>query len=95
MCPLQPGRHASTWVPARIHYMPAVMIFRLIQQGLNPRLRKAPRARIQRLFLRPDDRLGVGVMVQVFPQLGPGEGIELLDAGDGDGVEFLVRAVLL
>ncbi len=63
------------------------MKLRLIQQGLDPGLREAPRARVERLLLRPDDRLGVGVLVQILAQLGPGKGVELLDAGDCDVVE--------
>lgn len=63
------------------------MKLRLIQQGLDPGLREAPRARVEWLLLRPHDRLGVGVLVQVLAQLGPGEGVELLDAGDCDVVE--------
>ena len=71
------------------------MMFRIIQQRLDPRLREAPRARIQRLLLRPDDRLGVGVLVEVLAELGPGEWVKLLDAGDGGFVEFVLGAVFV
>lgn len=71
------------------------MMLRLIQQRLDPRLREAPCARIQRLLLAPDDRLGVLVHVEIFFQLGPGEGVELLDAGNGDVVEFVLGTVFV
>ena len=60
-----------------------IMILGLIQQSLNPRLGEAPSARIERLFLTPDDCLGVGVHVEVFLEWLPGEGVELLDSCDG------------
>ena len=63
MRPFEPRRHARTRVPARIHHMFSIMMFRLIQQSLDPRLREAPSPRIQRLFLRPHDRLRIGVLV--------------------------------
>lgn len=66
MTRLQPGRHTRTRVPARIHDMLPAMMHGLIQQRLNPRLREAPRACIQRLLLAPNDRLGVLVHIQVF-----------------------------
>lgn len=66
MTRLQPCRHTRTRVPARIHDMLPAMMHGLIQQRLNPRLREAPRARIQRLLLAPNDRLGVLVHIQVF-----------------------------
>ena len=72
-----------------------IMMLRLIQQGLDAGLGETPGAGIERLFLAPDDVLGVGVHVEVLPELGPGEGVELLDAGDGRVFVFLVGAVLV
>lgn len=66
-----------------------IMIDRLVQQRLDSRLREAPRARVQRLFLAPHDVLGVRVHVEIFFELGPRERVELLDAGDGCGADFL------
>lgn len=81
---LQSRRDTSTRIAPRIHDMSAVMMFRVIQQRLDPRLREAPGPRIQRLLLAPDDGLCVRVAVQVFLQLPPGERVQLLDAGQGD-----------
>ena len=63
--------------------MPPVMMLRLVEQGLNPRLRETPCSRIERFLLRPDDGFGVGILIQVLAELGPGEGIELLESCDG------------
>lgn len=71
------------------------MILGLVQQSLEPRLGEAPRAGIQRFLLRPDDGLGVGVGVEVFLQLGPGERVELLHAGDCCGFEVIVGGAVL
>lgn len=60
------------------------MMLSMIQQGLNSRLHEAPRARVQRLLLTPDDSLGVGVLIEVFAELSPRERVQLLDAGYGD-----------
>lgn len=95
MTALQPRRYAGTRIPPRIKHMPAIMMFRLIQQGLNPRLGKAPPTRIKRFLLAPDDILGIGVHVQVFFELGPGEGVQLLDAGDGDVFVFFGGTVFV
>jgi hypothetical protein len=81
---LQPGRHTRTRIPPRIHNMSPIVMLRLIQQRLDPRLHKTPPPRVQRLLLTPNDRLGVLVLIKVISELCPGEGIELLDARDGD-----------
>lgn len=72
-----------------------VMMLGGIQQRLHPRLRKAPRSRVQRLLLRPHNRLGVLVHVEVFLELRPWEGVELLDARDGDLVFLVGGAVFV
>ncbi len=95
MTSLQPCRYARTGVPPRVHHVLAVMVLRVIQQCLESRLREAPSAGIQRLFLRPHDILGVWVHVEVFLQLRPREGVELLDACDGSVFVFLVGTVLV
>lgn len=71
------------------------MVLRLVQQRLDAGLREAPRPRVQRFFLCPHNGFGVGVHVEVLAELGPGEGVELLDAGDGGGVEFVLGAVFV
>ena len=67
-----------------------IMMLCLIQQRLDPWLRETPRPSIEWLFLRPDDRLSVRVRVEVLAELGPREGVELLNAGDGCVLEGLV-----
>jgi len=74
--------------------MLAIMILRAVQEGLNAGLGVAPSASIKRLLLGPDDGLGVGIRIQVLAELLPREGMQLLDAGDGDVVEAVVGAVL-
>lgn len=71
------------------------MVLGLVEQGLDTGLREAPGTRVERLLLAPDDRLGVGVLVQVLAELLPGEGVELLDTREGDVVDLVVRAVLV
>ena len=95
MRPLQPRRHTRAGIPPRIHDVFPIMMFRLVQQSLQARLRETPRTRIQRFFLSPDDSLGVGVLVEVLAQLGPGEGVQLFDAGDGGVFEFVLGAMFV
>ena len=71
------------------------MVFGLVKQGLDPWLRESPTARIQRLFLTPDNVLCVGVHVEIFLELGPWEGVELLDARDGGVFELFGGAVFV
>ena len=71
------------------------MMFRLVQQCLDPRLRETPRPCIQRLLLRPYDILRVGVHVEVLAQLFPRKGIQLFDARDGGGLDVVLLAVVL
>lgn len=92
---LQARRHTGAGIPPRIEDVLAIMMYGLIEQGLDAGLDETPRAGIKRLFLAPDDVLGVGVGVEVLAQLGPGEGVELLDAGDGGVVVLFGRAVLV
>lgn len=92
---LQARRHTGAGIPSRIQDMLAIMMFRLIQQGLDAGLGETPSAGVERLFLAPNDVLGVGVHVEVFLELGPGEGIELFDARDGCVLVLVGRAVLV
>lgn len=95
MRPLQPRRHTSARISPRIHDMLMIMMLSLIQQRLYPRLCETPCSSIERLFLRPDNGFGIRVHVEVFFELRPWEGVELLDAGDGDGVEVVLFAVFV
>lgn len=93
--PLQSRGHTSTRISPSIHDMFPIVVLSVIQQGLNPRLREAPRAGVQRLLLSPDDGLGIGIHVEVLLQLLPWERIELLDASYGDRVEIVLFAMFV
>lgn len=80
---------------ARVHDMATVVVLGGIKQGFNAWLDEAPCTRVQGLFLRPDDGLGVRVhVVQVVTELRPRERVELLDTGDGDVAQAEVGTVL-
>ena len=82
MAGLQPRRHAGAGTPTGIHDMLPVMVLRLVEKSLDPRLGETPRSGVERFLLTPDDVLGVRVHVQVFLELCPGEGVQLLYACD-------------
>lgn len=75
--------------------MAPVMVHGLVQQRFDARLHVAPRARIQRLLLAPDDVLRVRIAVQVLLELLPGERVHLLDARYGCVVDSMRGAVFL
>ena len=91
----QARRHTSTRRSPSIHDVLPVVMFRVIQQRLNPRLHETPRSCIQRLFLCPHNRLGIGVHVEVVLEILPGEGVELLDTCDGSRGDFVGGAVFV
>ena len=95
MARLQSGSHACTWVTAGVHDVFAVVVLGLVEQGLQARLGERPSTGVKRLFLAPDDGLGVGVRIQVLLQLLPGEGVELLNTGDGSSLDAIVGPVLV
>ena len=95
MAGLQTSRYTCAGIPACVKHVLPVMVLRVVQQRLDPRLGETPRARVQRLFLRPNDVLGVGIHVQVLLQLGPRERIQLLDPCDRGVLDLLVDAVLV
>lgn len=72
----------------------AVVVLGSVEQSLDAGLGKAPGTGVQRLLLSPDDVLGVGVAVEVLLELSPGEGVQLLDTGDG-GVADVVGFTVL
>lgn len=92
---LETGGHRRAGVAAGVHHVLAVMVLRAVEQSLDARLSVAPGTSVERLLLRPDDGLGVRVLVEVLAELLPGEGVELLDAGDGNVVDLVVGAVLV
>jgi hypothetical protein len=58
-------------------------------------LRERPGTGIQGLLLAPDNRLGVGVHIQILLQLLPGEGVKLLYTSDCSSLEALLGTVLV
>jgi hypothetical protein len=73
--------------------MAAVMVHGLVEEGLDARLGVAPGSCIERLFLAPNDILGVRVPVKVVLKLLPWERMQLLDADDGGVLDALGLAV--
>lgn len=83
------GRRRATGV----HDVAAVVVLGGVQQGLDTWLDERPSSGVQRLLLAPDDVLSVGVAVEVFLQLSPREGVQLLhtsDSGVADAVGLTV-----
>lgn len=95
MACLESCSHTGTWVAASIQHVAAVVVFRLVEQRLDTGLHKTPRAGVERLFLRPDDGLGVGIRVEVLLELSPWEWVELLDAGNGRVGDLVLLAVFV
>jgi len=82
------------WRAAGVYDVAAVVVLGGVEQGLETGLGVRPGTGVQGLFLAPHNVLSVGVAVQVVPQLGPGEGVQLLDTGDG-GVANAVGLTVL
>ena len=91
---LETGGHGSTRSATSVEDVTAVVVLGSVEQSLNTRLGVAPGTGVQGLLLAPDDVLGVGVAVQVLPELGPREGVELLDTSDGSVADVVSLAVL-
>lgn len=91
---LETGGHGSTRRATRVEDVAAVVVLGGIEQSFNARLRVAPGTRVQRLLLAPYNVTSVGVAVQVLLELGPREGVQLLDTGDG-GVADVVGVTVL
>lgn len=91
---LETGGHGSTRSAAGVQDVTAVVVLSRVQQGLDTGLGVRPSTGVQRLLLAPDDVLGVGVAVQVLLQLSPGEGVQLLNTGDGSVADAVGIPVL-
>lgn len=92
---LEARSHARARVAARIHDVPPVMVLRLVEQRLDAGLCEAPGSRVERLFLRPDNVLRVGVRVEVFLDELPGERVQFFDARNGRVGQAVLGAVLV
>lgn len=95
MSSLQASGHGGGRVTASIHDVLAVVVLGVVEQSLDTGLDEAPGTGIQRLLLTPDDGLGVRVLVEVLLQLLPGEGVQLLNTGNGNVVNLVVQTVLV
>lgn len=92
---LETRSHRRAGVAAGVHDVLAVVVLGVVEQGLNARLSEAPGTGVERLLLGPDDGLGVGVLVKVLLELLPGEGVQLLNASEGDVVDVVLGTVLV
>ena len=89
MTGFQSRRHTCAGIPSSIHDVLAIVVLCLIEQRLYPRLREAPAACIKRLLLTPNDCSSIRVHIQIRLELGPREGVQLLNTGDGSGLEIV------
>jgi hypothetical protein len=78
----QSGGDASAGISSGIHHMFPVVVFGVVQEGFDARLGKAPCSGIQRLLLTPNNRLGVGIHVEILLERLPRERIQLFDTRD-------------
>jgi hypothetical protein len=65
------------------------MMFSVVQESFDSGLRKRPCTSVERLLLTPNDILGVRILVEIFLQLLPRKGIELLDTSDSSILETI------
>jgi hypothetical protein len=92
---LETSGDGSTGVSASVHDVLAGVVLSVVEQGLDTGLSEAPGTGVERLLLAPNDGLGVGVLVEVLLELLPREGVELLNASDGDVVQVVLGSVLV
>ena len=92
---LATSRDGARRLTSGVQRVLALVVLRLVCRGEDTGADVGPRAIVEGLLLAPDDGLGVGVVVEVVLELLPGEGVELLDAGEGDVVDLVVGAVLV
>lgn len=94
MTSLQTRRDRGAGIATSIHDVLPVMILSIIQQSLNTGLSIAPSTSIKRLLLSPNDSFGIGVEIQIIPELLPREWVKLLDTSDSHIVNLLLSAIL-
>jgi len=91
---LKTGSHGGAGGATGVQDVTAVVVLGGVQEGLQTGLGVRPSTGVQRLLLAPDNVLGVGVAIQVLLQLSPGEGVQLLNTGDGSVADTLGITVL-
>jgi hypothetical protein len=92
---LQSSSDGGTWVTTSIHDVLTVMVFGVVEKGLDSRLGKRPSTSVKRFLLTPDDGVGILVFVKVFFQLLPWERVELFDTSDGNVFDALLGTVFV
>jgi hypothetical protein len=92
---LETSGDRGTGVSASVHNVLASVVLSVVEQSLDTGLSEAPGTSVERLLLAPDDGLGVRVLVEVLLELLPREGVQLLNAGESDVVNVVVRSVLV
>ena len=92
---LQSGCYTGAGVSTGVHNVLVIMMFGLVEEGLNAWLGERPRAGIKRLFLAPNDCLSVRIHVKVLLQLLPWKRVQLLNARDGRVEVFVFGPVFM
>lgn len=91
---LETSGDGSTRVSASVHDVLPVVVLGVVEKSLDSGLGEGPGTGVEGLLLAPDDRLGIRVGVEVVAELGPGEGVELLNTGDGSVGDLVGLTVL-
>lgn len=94
MAGLETSGNRGTRITTGIHDVLAVVVLSLVEQCLDARLGEGPCTGVKRLFLTPDDGLGIGVLVEVLLKLGPWEGVQLFNTSNGCVLDVVVGAML-
>jgi hypothetical protein len=92
---LESSCNTCAGVAAGVHHVLAIMVLGLVEEGLDAGLCERPGAGIERLFLAPNNGLGIWIHVKVLLQLLPWEGVKLLNARNGRVGEFVFGPVLM
>jgi len=92
---LQSSCYTGAWIPAGVHDVLVIMVFGLVEEGLDAGLSERPSTGIEWLFLAPNNGFGIRVHIEVLLKLLPWEGIQLLNTRDGSVSEFVIGPVLV
>jgi len=70
------------------------VVFSLTEDGFQSGLHIGPGTCIERFFLCPNNLLKIGVFLKLVANLGPREGVKLLDTSDSDIVDSVGGTLL-
>jgi len=84
---LHSSRNAGAWGSTSVLDMLCTVVFSLTEDSFQSGLHKGPGTCIERLFLCPNDLLKIGVFLKLVTNMGPREGVELLDTSDSNIVD--------